>query len=299
MRLPDMDELLAMRGEVRGSRLHAGLAKRAHVSGGHLSRQRGRGLEFQEVREYVSGDDPRTIDWRVTARRGRPHTKVFREERERPAWLLVDLSAAMFFGSRVQLKSTLAVRAAAWLAWSVALGGDRVGGVVIGSESVRVIPPQARESGLLQLLHALTQMQPRAVTAPTDDQFRKGVHSLALLARPGSLVLAISDFANLGGVSQGDWARITRHADLRLLWVTDPLEQQGLPDGRFRIWSPVRCLTLDGRSTRAAWATRWHEREARVKELAQLAGSPLIQLDTHESPTDVLRELLVARRLHE
>ena len=296
MRLPDMDELLAMRGEVHGSRLRAGVARRTHVSGAHRGVQRGRGLEFQEVREYVSGDDPRTIDWRVTARRGRPHTKVFREERERPAWLLVDLNAAMFFGSRVQLKSTLAVRAAAWLAWSVALGGDRVGGVVIGADSVRVIPPRARQSGLLQLLHALTQMQPRAVAATSDDQFSKGVHSLALLARPGSLVLAISDFANLGGVSQGDWARITRHADLRLLWVTDPLEQQGLPDGRFRIWSPVRCLTLDGRSTRAAWATRWHEREARVKELAQLAGSPLIQLDTHESPTDVLRGLLVARQ---
>ena len=110
--------------------------------------QRGRGLEFQEVRPYVSGDDPRTIDWRVTARRGKPHTKLFREERERPVWLLADLNARMFFGTRRQLKSTVVVRAAALLAWSAALGGDRVGAVVAGAgllhESFRRGPRSGR-----------------------------------------------------------------------------------------------------------------------------------------------------------
>ena len=102
--LPTMEELLLSRGEAQGLRLDARQPSHAHISGAHRSAQRGRGLEFQEVRQYVNGDDPRTIDWRVTARRGRPHTKLFREERERPVWLLVDLNAAMFLGSRVQLK---------------------------------------------------------------------------------------------------------------------------------------------------------------------------------------------------
>jgi uncharacterized protein (DUF58 family) len=296
MRLPDMDELLGMRCEVQGLRVRARIGTRAQVAGTHRSKHRGRGLEFQEVREYVSGDDPRTIDWRVTARRGRPHTKVFHEERERPVWLLVDLSPAMFFGSRVQLKSTLAVRAAAFLAWSAALRGDRVGGIVIGATSVRVIPPRAREAGLLQLLQTLTQMQPNSVAAPVSDQFRAGVHSLASLARPGSLVIAISDFTSLDVDSNGDYDRIARHTDLRLIWIMDALEKEGLPDGRFRVWLPGHSRTLDGASVRDAWSKRWQQRENRVKELAQSLGSTVIQLNTHESVTDALRELLTARQ---
>lgn len=296
MRFPDMDELLGMRCEVQGLRVHARMASRAHVSGAHRSIQRGRGLEFQEVREYVSGDDPRTIDWRVTARRGRPHTKVFHEERERPVWLLVDLSPGMYFGSRIQLKSTLAVRAAAFLAWSATLGGDRVGGIVIGATSVRVIPPRARESGLLQLLHALIQMQPRGVVPPVADNFGAGMHSLASLARPGSLVMAISDFSSLDVDSDGDCARIARQTDLRLIWITDALEREGLPDGRFRVWLPGGSRTLDGASVREAWRRRWRQREDRVNELARSSGSTVTQLDTRESVTDALRELLTARQ---
>ena len=100
---PDLDELLTLRGAAQGLRLPSRRPSRALQAGAHRSAHRGRGLEFQEVRPYVSGADPRTIDWRVTARRGRPHTKLFREERERPVWLFADLSAAMFFGTRRQL----------------------------------------------------------------------------------------------------------------------------------------------------------------------------------------------------
>jgi len=293
MRLPDMDELLAMRCAVEGLRVHARMATRAHVSGAHRSIHRGRGLEFQEVREYVSGDDPRTIDWRVTARRGRPHTKVFHEERERPVWLLVDLGPGMFFGSRVQLKSTLAVRAAAFLAWSAALSGDSVGGIVVGETSVQVIPPRAREAGLLQLFHTLIQMQPQGLPTSVASNFSAGVHSLASLARPGSLVMTISDFAGLGADSEGDFARIASTTDLRLIWITDALEREGLPDGRFRVWLPGHCRTLNGSSVRGAWRKGWKLREDRVNALAQPSGSTVIQLDTRDSVTDALRELCI------
>ena len=132
---PNLEELLALRGAAQGLRLPSRRPARASHAGAHQSAQRGRGLEFQEVRPYVSGDDPRTIDWRVTARRGRPHTKLFREERERPVWLLADLGAAMFFGTRRQLKSSVVVRAAALVAWSAVLAGDRVGALIAGSSS--------------------------------------------------------------------------------------------------------------------------------------------------------------------
>lgn len=293
---PGVQDLLLLRGEALGLRLHARKAGRAHISGSHRSVQRGRGLEFQEVRQYVSGDDRRTIDWRVTARRGRPHTKLFREERERPVWLLVDLDAGMFFGSRVQLKSTLAVRAAALLAWSAALGGDRVGGVVVNSTSFRVLPPRAREAGVLPLLSALADMQPRMPAMPASGRLRAGLQALVPLVHPGSLVVTLSDFADLEPDPAGDWAGLAIHNDLRLFWITDALEREALPNGRFRMGLPGRSISLDGASTRAAWTARWRERQERIEELARRARAPVTQLDTSQTVTEVLRELLSGRR---
>jgi uncharacterized protein (DUF58 family) len=294
--LRTMDELLMLRGDAQGLRLHARQPSHSHISGAHRSAQRGRGLEFQEVRQYVSGDDPRTIDWRVTARRGRPHTKLFREERERPVWLLVDLTAGMFFGSRVQLKSTVALESAALLAWSAMLGGDRVGGVVVGETTFRVIPPRARDAGVLPLLSALVDLQPRVPAAPSSNGLKSGLQALGPLVHPGSLVLALSDFASLDSESDGDWAALAVHNDLRLFWITDPLEREALPNGRFRVGLPGRSLFLDGASVRAAWTAKWREREARIESLAQRVGAPVVRLDTSESVTDVLRELLSGRR---
>src|SRR5256885_11295419 len=100
MMSPGLEELVALRGAARGLRLQARRPSQTRHAGSHRSTQRGRGLEFQEVRTYVVGDDPRTIDWRVTARRGKPHTKLFPEERERPGWLVAGLNAGTFFGTR-------------------------------------------------------------------------------------------------------------------------------------------------------------------------------------------------------
>ena len=90
----------------------------AGISGLHLSKLRGRGIDFEEFRPYQQGDDIRTIDWRVTARTGKPFTKVFREERERPVIIAVDQSSSMYFGSQVAFKSVIAAQAAAALTQS-------------------------------------------------------------------------------------------------------------------------------------------------------------------------------------
>jgi uncharacterized protein (DUF58 family) len=295
MMFPDLDELLALRADVRGIQFNTRRASRSTISGGHGSVHRGRGIEFQEVRQYVMGDDPRMIDWRVTARLGRAYTKLFREERERPVWLLVDLTSTMFFGTRRQLKSTLAIHTAALLAWSAALESDRVGGVVVSDSSVKIIPPRAREAGVIQLLLALTQMQPRQASPSRGAGLTDGLQSLLPLVRPGSLVLAISDFATIGAGSEGDWMALGRHNDVRFFWITDPLERRGLPNGRFRVWLPERPLTINGASVRAAWQARWREREDRTNNLALQIGAPLIQLDTSESLKDLLTNVLAGR----
>ncbi len=286
--LPDLQELLVLRGAAQGLAVGTRRSARVLSSGAHASAQRGRGLEFQEVRSYVPGDDPRSIDWRVTARRGRPHTKLYREERERPVWLLVDLNPAMYFGTRRQLKSALAVRAAALLAWVSVLGGDRVGAVLSGAVECRVLPPRSRDAGVLPLLGALVELQPRSPGTPRPRSFESALQTLLRLVRPGSLVLVVSDFAELEPGSQALWAALASHSTSRLFWVCDPLEERALPNGSFRVGLPDRLRILDGARVRGRWLESWRHRKDELEALARLLAAPLTRLDTREEVQAVL-----------
>jgi uncharacterized protein (DUF58 family) len=289
---PDLAELLALRGASRSLQLRAQGTARALLLGSHRGAHRGRGLEFEEVRPYAPGDDVRSIDWRVTARRGRVHTKLFREERERPVWLLVDLQPGMYFGSRMQTKSALAVRAAALLAWIAVGGGDRVGAVIRNGAGARCLPPRTREAGVLPLLTELLALQPRAPAMPIADNLREALGLLRPLVHPGSLVLALSDFAEAGGTDASLWSALAAHAECRLFCISDRLEREGLPDGRFRAGLPRRVLALDGGASRASWLAAWRTREARITALSQGLRLELTQLDTAVAAEQALRPTL-------
>jgi uncharacterized protein (DUF58 family) len=153
------DELIKLRFGNSDVRLMSNKKILSSVTGGYGSRFRGRGLEFQEVRAYQAGDDIRNMDWRVTARTGKPHTKIFEEEREKPVFLVVDNSASMHFGSRVTFKSVVAAKAAAILAWSAAANHDRVGGIVYSDSSFNELRPQGGSRGVLRLLKQISQTQ--------------------------------------------------------------------------------------------------------------------------------------------
>lgn len=291
---PDIAELVALRGASRSLRLRAQGAARALLLGSHRGSHRGRGLEFEEVRPYAPGDDVRSIDWRVTARRGRVHTKLFREERERPVWLVVDLQPGLFFGSRLQTKAALALRAAALLAWTAAAGGDRVGAVIRNGAEARCLAPRSREAGVLRILTELVALQPRQPAAPQPQNLREALGLLRPLLHPGSLVLSLSDFADAGGTGQAPWSSLAAHAECRLFWLTDRLEAEGLPQGRYRAGVPRRLAAIDGAASRAAWLAAWSEREARVNALAAGLRLELTRLDTalpaEESLQPSLRE---------
>lgn len=282
MKLPDLETLLALQADARDIRLRRHSPARARQLGAHRGVQRGRGLEFEEVRPYAAGDDARSIDWRVSARRGRLHTKLFREERERPVWLLVDLQPGMFFGSRLQLKSALAVRAAALLAWTVAQSGDRVGTVIANGSETVCLPPRARQAGVLPILNALLALQPRAPALPKPQTFGEALRILQPMVHPGSLVLAISDFAAQGGADPADviWSTLAAHAECRLFWVTDALERSGLPGGKFRAGLPGRLWPLDGDRTRAPWLALWQRRAASLQALSDRLRLSLTRIDT-------------------
>jgi uncharacterized protein (DUF58 family) len=186
-------DLLALRGEAGRLDLVTRGKILATRSGGHLSRFRGRGMEFDESRVYQPGDDARNMDWRVTARAGTPHVKLFREERERPLWLLVDQGPSMRFGTRVAFKSVVAAQAAALLAWAAADRGDRVGGLVFDEQGRFEHRPAARTQGLLPLLQALAGGGRAAGVAGLGD-VAAAADQLVHLARPGSLIFILSDF---------------------------------------------------------------------------------------------------------
>jgi uncharacterized protein (DUF58 family) len=292
MILPDLAELLCLPASARLSSLRTARSAQGPLQGGHQSPHRGRGLEFQEVRPYVAGDDVRVIDWRVTARRGRPHTKLFREERERPVWLLADLDAGMFFGSRRQTKSAVVVRACALLAWVASQAGDRVGAVIAGSAECRILPPRRQQRAVVELLGALVEMQPTSPGEPKPRNLSVALRSLANLVRPGSAILAISDFAGLDTECESIWSGLALHSESRLLWVTDPLEAHGLPTGRYHVGLPNRSITVDGDQIRPSWQRACQEREARINRLAQRLGTPVIQLTTSEPVVEALRASL-------
>ena len=227
-----------------GLRAHAaglGLSPRARVrtarAGGYLSVYRGRGMEFDEVRPYQPGDDVRDIDWRVTARSGRVHTKVYTDERERPVLLFLDLSPGMYFGTRARLKAVRAAEAAVLLAWAAAGNGDRVGAVMSAGSGHRELRPRGRDQGVLRLIrqvaevHAAGLEQQGVEAADVDGALGRRVAT----ARPGSLVFLISDFRRLTAEGERRLGRLARHNDLALVFVFDPLEAEPPPPGRYLV----------------------------------------------------------------
>jgi uncharacterized protein (DUF58 family) len=195
------------------------------------------------------------------------------------------------------LKSALAVRAAALLAWVASLGGDRVGSVIAnGAAQTRILAARPRHAGVLPLLEALLEAQPKAPAQPAPLALEDGLRALLPLARSGSQILAISDFAGLREEAASLWSALAAHSDLRLFWVTDPLEQQGLPNGRFRGGLPGRMSILDGARVRERWRQAWHEREARIASLSQRNAAPVVRLETCAPVERVLRSLLHPRQ---
>ena len=146
----DFAELVRSRPSGSDTGFAPGGRVKTHQLGANLSVFQGRGMEFDESRSYQPGDDARTIDWRLTARTGAMHTKLFHEERERPVQLLVDLRSGMQFGTRKQFKSVLGATIAAKLAWTAIDGGDRVGGFLLSPSGAKA--HQARRSRASMLI---------------------------------------------------------------------------------------------------------------------------------------------------
>lgn len=287
----ELEELIGLRVPAQGLELGARRLALSVQAGGYRSAWRGRGLEFDEVRPYQPGDDVRSIDWRVTARRGSPHTKLFREERERPVLLMADLHPGMYFGSHIQFKSVLAGRLAALLGWAAVRAGDRVGGLVRGPQEHHEVVPAARDQGLLPLLHRMVGVQPEAPAAPRPGNLDPMLSRLARLARPGSLVAVFSDFREMGRAGERHLAALARHNDVILVLLYDPLEAEAPPAARYRLGSAGMRLALDTARPQVvqAWSQQFRQHHDRVRGLCRRHGMHFLSVDTADDPLRALR----------
>ncbi len=295
-----VDDLIGLR--FRAQRLELGIARRARhsMTGAHGSRFRGRGMEFAESRIYQPGDDVRSIDWRVTARTGRPHTKLFQEERERPVILLVDLSASMFFGTRTAYKSVLAAETAALIAWAAMHGGDRVGALVAGRSHHLELEPVSGRRGVLRVLRALAALSRQASNG--EEQQIKLCDSLLRarhVARPGSLLVVISDFYDLDEEAAGHLSRMRQHNDMLACWIHDRLEIEPPPPGRYGVSDGWQTATLDtvSRRARARYAASFGARFEQLRATLGRLAIPLLPIATGDDVAETLRRGASAQAL--
>lgn len=243
-------------------------------AGSRLSKQRGRGIDFSEVRAYQPGDDVRTIDWRVTARKNKPHTKVFREERERLTLIVVDQTQSMFFGSQTRLKSVAAAELAALGAWQALNHNDRVGGLVIGNETYAAHKPYRSVKSVARFLGDLCTMNQnlkRGTPHPEVDHFARALTQIRRLARNNYRIYFISDFQPIGDHWRDAFRSLSRHNEVIAVRVYDPLERDLPPADSYTVTDGLQRLQFHtGNPTlRERYHVRFLDHDERLQRICR------------------------------
>lgn len=310
-------DLAKLRFAARELSLFPQRAVKSALNGSRNSRFRGRGMDFDEVRPYQPGDDIRTIDWRVTARTTSPHTKVFREDRERPLMMICDLRQSMFFGSR-RLKSVCACEIASLLAWTGLNAGERIGALVFGPHEQRDIRARRSQHSVLQLIQALhetsmallslnrssSRSSSKPSNTPRDEQdaaiaaqsehFSLGeiLEDTRRVARPGTSLMIISDFHDLDASGERHLFELARHCDLTLFHIHDTLESQLPPPGQYQVHNGAQRFLLNAANTklRGRFEQRYRDREQHLQNTALRLQLPLLSFSTDAPVLNTLRQ---------
>jgi uncharacterized protein (DUF58 family) len=294
----DLDSLVALEFKARGFSFRPRQPVHSLLAGRRASRMRGRGLDFEELRNYVTGDDVRTIDWRVTARMQKPYVRVYSEERDRPGLLVIDQRMNMFFGSRVSMKSVIAAELAALGAWRIFQQGDRIGAVVFNDQAVDDMRPHRSRAAVLQILQSIVRRN-RELRADSEAvlnpaQVNHVLENVWRVSRHDFLIVVVSDFDGADDATRNWLLRLSQHNDVVCVLTYDPLAvhlppvgEMVVSDGELQVEIPigkdvVRKSILEASSRRIHRILAWqHE-----------IGIPVVPLSTAEDvPTQVLHLL--------
>jgi uncharacterized protein (DUF58 family) len=292
-------DLVALRGRARGFSFLPRQPLKSLLSGRFASKLRGRGLNFEEIRRYQSGDDVRQIDWKVTARTRKAHSRVYTEERERPLLLVVDQRTSMFFGSVARMKSVTAAEAAALAAWRALAAKDRVGAVVFNDREARVVRPHRSRANVLRLLGAIAEknqaLHAGADVEPNPAMLNDALRHAARLLPHDGLVVVISDGVGADDETRRLGTEIARHNDAVFAFVHDPLEAHPIVADRRLVVTDGR-RQLEGDLSEAATRSRFEEdfatRYEQTKRFLLGRQVPLLPLRTDEDTARQLVRLL-------
>lgn len=290
-----LEDLVAFRFHVKQKKLAHQNSLIATSGGNHHAQRKGRGMTFSEVRQYQAGDDIRHIDWRVTARTQKAHTKVFIEEHERPVILVTEQTPVLFFGSQVRLKAAQALNLTAILAWTALNQGERVGGFTFNQNHQAWVAPKRSQQTVLRSLQQSLQMQ-NQLTRPglsQPESWQQHLKYLTQMVKPGSKLFLIGDLLQLNEQSMVYIRRLSRHNDLVAIHLFDPLEKQ-LPKLGWLSLTPGlqsdSLLELDSfrGQTRDHYAQLYADQWQAAQTQFRLLKLPFIEIGCHEDPLESL-----------
>jgi len=293
-----LDELVRLQHKASGFSFLPKQPIHSVLSGRHASKLRGRGLNFEELRNYLPGDDTRNIDWKVTARTRTPYVRVYTEEKDRTVWLLVDQRVSMFFGSTKRMKSVVAAEVAALSAWRVLSVGDRVGALLISDSDISVVSPHRSRERVMHILKQIVEKN-RALSAdpglkPDPGKLNEALKQISLLARHDCLVCLITDGDGLNSETRKHITRIAEHNDVLTAFIYDPLEKDLPAVGRLRFAGNEGQLEADtsSRKLRIAFQNDFEQRLEWMRSASRRFSIPLLSLHTSSPVPEQIRDAL-------
>jgi uncharacterized protein (DUF58 family) len=274
--------------KIRYIQIYTSKAVNDSLAGEYESLFKGRGVEFDRVREYQAGDDIRTIDWNVTARTGEPYVKLFVEERELTVIFLVDLSASGSFGSARHTKNEVAAELSALLAFSAIKNNDKVGLIVFTDRVEMFIPPAKGTTHVLRVIRELLDFSP----GQTQTDISGAIQYLQRITTKKSIVFMISDFLEVG--FERPMRLLGKRHDLIAISIIDPREIKmpdvGLVELEDAETGEMVLMDTGSRAIRLAYEGLGEKRRAYLREMFHSMGIDHLEVITSgDHVRDIIR----------
>ncbi len=294
----NVSELVRIQYKARGYTFLPRQPIHSVLAGRHASRLRGRGLNFEEIRRYLPGDDIRNMDWKITARTRKAHVRVYTEERDHPVMLLIDQRQNMFFGSRRAMKSVVAAEVAALAAWRVFYQGDRIGAIVFNDREIIEIKPHRSRDQVMRILQETdrlnNQLSANSPVAPNPAMYNEAMRRALQHATHDFLIASISDGFGVDESTRRYSTQIAEHNDVLVFFIYDPLEMD-LPDaGRVVFGQSGQQLEVDASAShiRQQFSARFQDRFDAIEHFCRQRSVPRIPIDTEGDVAEQIRKRL-------
>ncbi len=279
-----LEELLAIRKDAAYIRSLNRKRSFSQQVGDIKSAFKGRGMELEEVRAYSFGDDVRDIDWRITARKEQPYTKIFNEERDHEIWAWLDLSPQMLFGTKKELKSVSAAKIAALLGWVSLENKDRFGCVIFDGKNSYVFKPQNNRAQLMAILKKIATVSEVVLNMSLTDEinYAKSLKMLEQNVKSRASVFVLSDFNGNSDAEKIQLAALAKKSELFLINIFDVLEEIPPKSGEYMVQYGGKRLIFDsgGKAYQKDYRSYFADKRKKLQSFCSKFGCCLIEFRT-------------------